>query len=328
MTTGINIELIRQLPLALRIELEENLLRKDFTQQELASIQKRLISEFGEHKEQGKRTDLGDGTCTELSVQVVPIRRENVTEKVAKIFGESERTVRNRLEVVEAAEKEPKKFGPLVEEMDKTQRVGGVYRKLKVQRQIEAIKKEPKPLPTGPFPVIVVDPAWAWECDGPVASLRFCEKRGRGVYPRMTTEQIMELPVKSLAAEDCVLWLWTPNSHLPEAFKVLEAWGFQYRTLLTWVKDRFGMGYSLRGMTEQCLLGVRGRPVLTLTNQTTALFARVRQHSRKPEEFYKLVEGLCPGSKLEMFSRHEREGWVSYGDETTRFSRKPGAELA
>ena len=176
----------------------------------------------------------------------------------------------------------------------------------------EYIATEPPPLPTGPFRVIVADPPWNYgnRADDPT-------HRARNPYPDMSTEDICALPVGALAANDCVLWLWTTNAHMDEAFCVVDAWGFEQKTILTWVKDRMGTGHWLRGQTEHCLLAVRGHPVTVLTNQTTVVHGPLREHSRKPDEFYALVEALCPGSKVELFSRQEREGWVAHGNEVT-----------
>src|SRR5262245_65934682 len=96
-----------------------------------------------------------------------------------------------------------------------------------------------------------------------------------------------------------------------DAFRVLDAWGFVEKTIVTWVKDRMGTGDWLRGQTEHCILAVRGKPIVTLTNQTTVLHGPLREHSRKPDEFFALVEKLCPGTKLEMFCRRSREGWAA-----------------
>ena len=131
----------------------------------------------------------------------------------------------------------------------------------------------------------------------------------------MSIEQIKALPVASIAHDDCVLWLWTTNHHMEEAFGVLRAWGFEYKTNLTWVKSSMGTGDWLRGQTEQCFLAVRGKPTTVLTNQTTVVEGPRREHSRKPDEFYSLVESLCPGSKAELFQRYPREGWCGHGDE-------------
>jgi N6-adenosine-specific RNA methylase IME4 len=179
---------------------------------------------------------------------------------------------------------------------------------------VAAISAEPTPLPRGPFRVVVADPPWPYETrvDDP-------NWRSAGPYPRMSIEDICVMPVEAMAHKDAVLWLWTTNAFMREAFQVLDAWGFREKTILTWVKDRMGTGQWLRGQTEHCILAVRGRAVVKLTNQTTALHAKMREHSRKPAEFYSFVERLCPGSKVELFAREVRKGWSAWGAETKKF---------
>jgi len=196
---------------------------------------------------------------------------------------------------------------------------GGLVRQLAKQaakqETARKIESEPAPLPTGPFRVIVADPPWAYE--------KRAGDPSHGIdlpYPSMSTEAICALPVASLAHDEgCVLWLWTTNAFMRDAYRVLDAWGFQEKTILTWVKDRMGMGDWLRGQTEHCILAVRGKPIVLLSNQGTALIGQRREHSRKPEEFYALVETLCPGAKVEMFGRTPREGWAKWGAETEKF---------
>lgn len=178
----------------------------------------------------------------------------------------------------------------------------------------EKIRSEPVPVPVGPFRVIVCDPPWKYRNRSEDTT-----HRARNPYPDLELSAIKELPVKSLAHEDCIIWLWTTNAFMRDAFECLDAWGFEFKTILTWVKDRMGLGDWLRGQTEHCLMGVRGYPTVTLTNQTTALCAPMREHSRKPDEFYAMVDALCPGSKLEMFARAAREGWQSWGAEKQMF---------
>jgi N6-adenosine-specific RNA methylase IME4 len=165
----------------------------------------------------------------------------------------------------------------------------------------------------GPFRVIVADPPWRYGHGDEDLWWRV-----RAPYPSMTTEEVCALPVPAVAHEDCILWLWFTNVLLRDALRVLDAWGFRERTVLTWVKDRMGTGEWLRGQTEHCLLAARGQPVHTLANQTTVIHGPLREHSRKPEEFYQLVESLCPGSKLEMFARTPRPGWAQWGNEAAR----------
>jgi len=137
-------------------------------------------------------------------------------------------------------------------------------------------------------------------------------RRNTTPYPSMSLGEIKEIPVQELAAENSILWLFSPNSHLPDAFEIVKGWGFQYKTLLTWVKNRIGTGDWLRGRTEHSLMAIKGRPVTRLTNQSTVIHAPVREHSQKPDEFYRLVETLCPGKKIELFARENRDGWETW----------------
>ncbi len=174
----------------------------------------------------------------------------------------------------------------------------------------DELAAKPLPLPTARFDVIVIDPPWRYE-----KRVEDATHRGRNPYPDMSTEEICALPVARHAEASCLLWLWTTNAFMRQVFVCLDAWGFQEKTILTWVKDRMGVGDWLRGRSEHCILAVRGKPLVMLTNQTTVLEAPLREHSRKPEAFYALVEALCPGTKLEMFAREARDGWQAWGAE-------------
>lgn len=226
-------------------------------------------------------------------------------------------------EVAKAADAEPEKYSHLLDAMGRTGRVTGAHRNLLIAKKAEAIAAEPPPLPQGPFRVIVADPPWAYDSRASDVS-----HRAANPYPQMAIDAIRALPVASLAYDDAILWLWTTNSHLREAFTVVDAWGFRHKTILTWAKDRIGTGDWLRGQTEHCLVAVRGRPVVTLSNQSTLLTAPMREHSRKPDEFYALIESLCPapmGGRLELFARQARPGWIAFGSEPERFGAAGGA---
>ncbi len=132
---------------------------------------------------------------------------------------------------------------------------------------------------------MVADPPWQYDTGSSLP------------YPTMPIDEIKAIPVQNLADENSTLWLWTTNAHLPVAFDVIRAWGFEYKTILTWVKDRMGTGEWLRGQTEHCLLGTRGKPVFLRGSDGTVLEAARREHSRKPEAFYALVERVCPAAE-------------------------------
>jgi N6-adenosine-specific RNA methylase IME4 len=125
--------------------------------------------------------------------------------------------------------------------------------------------------------------------------------------------------LRPLMHHDAILWLWCTNYHLIRyAAPVLDALGFAERSILTWVKNRFGTGDLLRSQTEHCVFALRGKPVVTLTNESTVLFAPPRPgNSAKPVEFYDLVERLCPAPRyLDIFSRYRHSAsWDCYGDE-------------
>jgi N6-adenosine-specific RNA methylase IME4 len=138
----------------------------------------------------------------------------------------------------------------------------------------------------------------------------------------MAIEEITSMAIDGLAEDDAILWLWTTNAHLRFAFDVVEAWGFEYKSLLTWVKDRMGTGDWLRGQTEHCLLAIRGQPVFLNGSHPTFIQAARREHSRKPDEFYVMVEAACPGSKVELFAREPRAGWQAFGDQADLFAKR------
>lgn len=176
------------------------------------------------------------------------------------------------------------------------------------QEIAEQIRMEPQPMPDGPFRVVVVDPPWTYEEGG-----------NNLPYPTMTLDQIKALPVGTLAHEDCVLWLWTTNAHQRVAYDVLDAWGFERKNTVTWVKDRMGTGDWLRGQTEHCFVAARGNPIFHAPGRGNVIYGPRREHSRKPDEFYELVEATCTGSRVELFSREPRDGWSAWGAEPNRF---------
>ena len=297
----------------LKAQRDENSVRKDFLPSEAVALAQAFQEE--EKKAAAQRAQEGrkrGGLIRQGSLVETCHEPDwgKTRDRLASICGMSGRTLEKAKAVMEAAEQEPEKYGALLQEMDLTRRVDGVYKILNKRKQAEAIAKEAPLFPEGPFRVIVADPPWHFEKRAEDPS-----QRGQIPYPSMTLEGIKALRVADIAHEDAILWLWTTNAHLPYAFGVIEEWGFDYKTCLTWVKNKMGTGDWLRGQTEHCLLAVRGNPVILLTNQTTAIEAPAREHSEKPEEFYQLVEELCPGAKVDLFARKTRVGWAAFGDE-------------
>jgi N6-adenosine-specific RNA methylase IME4/ParB-like chromosome segregation protein Spo0J len=289
---------------AARGEAHENLVRKDLLPSEIVALKRAIepLERRAARERQGSRADL----CLPATVAEC---QGDARDRIARYLGVGRTTIERAEAVVEAAEDEPEQFGHLVEQMDRSGKVAGAYRRLEVLKQARQLEAAPPALPSGPFQVIVADPPWQYDTGNELP------------YPTMEIEEIKALPIESIAADDALLWLWTTNAHLRVAFDVVEAWGFEYKSLLTWVKDRMGTGEWLRGQTEHCLLAARGKPVFLKGQHATALHAARREHSQKPETFYELVTATCPGSKLELFARQKREGWSSFGNDTLRFGR-------
>lgn len=172
------------------------------------------------------------------------------------------------------------------------------------------------------YRTILVDPPWQFQNrTGKVAP----EHRRLSRYGTMTLAEIKSLPVAKAAAEVSHLYLWVPNALLPEGLAVMEAWGFKYKTNLVWRKirkdggsDGRGVGFYFRNVTELLLFGVRGKNARTLApgrRQVNYLESRKREHSRKPDEQYPIIEACSSGPYLELFARGERGGWASWGNE-------------
>jgi N6-adenosine-specific RNA methylase IME4 len=167
---------------------------------------------------------------------------------------------------------------------------------------------------TKKYSTIYADPPWNEQGGGKI-------KRGADRhYLLMKTRDIIALPVSDVAAANAHLYLWATNNFLPDALAVMEAWGFAYKTTITWAKDRFGLGQYFRGQTEHCLFGVRGMLPYKVANgkraQGRTLFtARVTEHSAKPDEMRKMIEQVSYTPRLELFARKRSIGWDVWGNE-------------
>ncbi|MDE2339981.1 MAG: S-adenosylmethionine-binding protein [Alphaproteobacteria bacterium] len=172
------------------------------------------------------------------------------------------------------------------------------------------------------YKTILADPPWQFQNrTGKIAP----EHRRLSRYSTMNMDELMQLPVSGLAADTAHLYLWVPNALLPEGLALMNAWGFNYKSNLVWHKlrkdggsDGRGVGFYFRNVTEIILFGVRGRNARTLQpgrTQVNYLGTRKREHSRKPDEQYELIESCSPGPYLELFSRGTRKGWNVWGNQ-------------
>lgn len=202
---------------------------------------------------------------------------------------------------------------------------------------------QPLPSVEGGFGLIKADPPWnyrSWAANANPQSDRSAERH----YRTMSLEEIAALPVKSVAAKDCHLFMWTTGPFLAKAPEIARAWGFKYSSSgFVWMKLKrsvgkaqlqmisleelpkflhVGMGHTTRKNVEFCLLFRRGNAKRLHKDVQEAIISPVREHSRKPDEAYERAMRYGAGPYLELFSREEREGWTTWGNETGKFAAK------
>lgn len=181
------------------------------------------------------------------------------------------------------------------------------------------------------YATILADPPWRFSNrTGKMAP----EHRRLSRYKTMTLQDILELPVPQLVRERAHLYLWVPNALLAEGLRVVEHWGFTYKTNIVWYKirkdagpDRRGVGFYFRNVTELVLFGIRGSNARTLKparRQPNIITARKREHSRKPDQLYDIIEACSRKPYLELFARHPRPLWDQWGDE---YEQRDGAAV-
>lgn len=172
------------------------------------------------------------------------------------------------------------------------------------------------------FSTILADPPWRFQNrTGKMAP----EHRRLSRYDTMDLEQIKALPVSEYLSEPAHLYLWIPNALMPQGLDVLQAWGFNYKSNIIWHKirkdggsDGRGVGFYFRNVTEMVLFGVRGKNARTLApgrRQVNLIASRKREHSRKPDELYDVIEACSPGKYLELFARGSRRQWTTWGNQ-------------
>ena len=172
------------------------------------------------------------------------------------------------------------------------------------------------------FKTVLADPPWQFQNrTGKMAP----EHKRLSRYPTMSLREISDLPVEAIVADTAHLYMWVPNALLPDGLRVMENWGFTYKSNIIWYKirkdggpDRRGVGFYFRNVTEILLFGVRGKNARTLKlgrTQENIISSQKREHSRKPDEQYDLIEGCSSGPRLEMFARGPRVGWTVWGNQ-------------
>lgn len=177
------------------------------------------------------------------------------------------------------------------------------------------------------FSTILADPPWQFQNrTGKMAP----EHKRLSRYSTMTLQDIKDLPVEAITEKRSHLYLWIPNALLTEGMQVMEHWGFKYKSNLVWYKirkdggpDRRGVGFYFRNVTEMILFGVKGKNIRTLQpgrSQENIISSRKREHSRKPDEQYKIIESCSWGPYIELFGRGTRKGWTTWGNQAEEYT--------
>lgn len=184
----------------------------------------------------------------------------------------------------------------------------GVLRLAKTTRK----PKPAPPMPKGKYDVIYADPPWQY--DFSISDSREIENQ----YETLSVDKICEMPVSGICHKDSVLFLWATSPKLPEALRVMAAWGFTYKTCMVWVKDKIGMGYYARQRHELLLIGTRGSPPVPAPKDRPDSVIKAPRgcHSEKPTCLYKIIEKMYPSAaRVELFGRKQQANWSSWGDE-------------
>jgi N6-adenosine-specific RNA methylase IME4/ParB-like chromosome segregation protein Spo0J len=275
---------------------------------ELLNVGERTVARAREVQERGvpelvsavERGDISVSAAADVATQPIEAQREIVARGEREIL-EAARAIRGRRA-----------------EQRRTERI----------ERLLVTTRQNAPLPNDRrYSVVYADPPWHFEVYNEESGT---ERAAGNHYPTLPLEEICALPVRELAAEDAVLFLWTTLPHLEEAFRVIAVWGFQYKTNLAWVKDKIGLGYFVRNQHELLVVATRGDipAPLPAARPPSVITAPRREHSRKPDEVYEVIERMYPElPKIELFARSAREGWAAWGNQVPAEATVPDDDL-
>ena len=285
-------------------ERAENTDRKDFSPVEMVMIGRKLRDKLESEAEERQKSGLknvGDDRTEKLPEW----KKGRVRDKLGAIAGKSGKTFDKAEAVIEAAEKDPERYGHLVRQMQRTGKVNAAYSKLRKAEDEDRVL-DLKPI-EGKFRTLIMDPPWDMDKFSKTA-------KAPQEFATMTLDEIEDIqPAQWADDELCHLYLWAPNGFVSAACKIMEAWGFEQKSCLTWKKPKIGQGRYFRNDTEQVLFGVCGRAKkkTTRADDIPTWFegsTGVDKHSAKPDEFYALVRKASFEPIGEAFGRKEREG--------------------
>jgi len=241
------------------------------------------------------------------------IRRENDNFERAEIYGEKIiACLRESLNISESTIWRAIQFAKKYPDLSKLPEGKNITWNKIITKYLPAHEKEENILAPieGTYEVIVIDPPWPYGTEYNKETRRVASP-----YKELSIEELEKF--KLPASDNCILWLWTTHKFIKDAFELIDIWKFDYKLTFVWDKVKLGIGSWLRCQAEFCLLGIKGKPQWNLSNERDILRIPRGKHSEKPDEFYDMVEKLCPtkGEYADIFSRKKRPGWRSYGDE-------------
>lgn len=299
-----------------RLQLEADMRERERIKAEKLRLERERLEEERKERERIAREERLKETRT-LMTEPRNHQEEAKNTKVNKLatsFGTSSTYVK---EAKKLKQESPERFEE-VKRGEKT--ISQVTKEIKIEKRKADIEKQKQDianenLPTinRKFDILAVDPPWNYGREYDPDSSRVANP-----YPEMSVQEIKQIDIP--AKDNAIMFLWTTHQFLPHSFDILKEWGFEYKATMVWNKEKIGMGYWLRMQCEFCLLAVKGKPIWDVTDWRDILTEPRRQHSRKPDSFYDSISKYFPyASKLEYFSREQREGWSVFGNDINKF---------
>ena len=294
-------------------EIDENLIRNELRWNEQIKQLKRRKEIYEIKYPESKQYSSEKQSIKRSKSDIKPadiMSAGSFTGDTSEKTGKTERTIRRDLQLANAIEENP--------DYEKLEHKSDVFKEIKKEKRNKEIEKQKKEITEdktevkGLYDVISIDPPWNYGRKYDPDNSRVANP-----YPEMTIEEIknIKLPFK----DNAIIFLWTTHKYLPDAFELLKHWGLDYKATLVWNKNKIGMGHWFRMQCEFCLFGIKGKPFWSNTTERDIIIESRREHSRKPEAFFKMVDKICVGKKLEYFSREKKEGWDIYGNDTNKF---------
>jgi len=282
----------------------------EFVKIELLQIRKEILKSLGKEKQIRKPVD--------SVMSTIDRTKHSTRETLSKELKISSGKLAQAEVVIKKADEKTKEklrsgevtINNVYQEIKKEEKIK--ERNTLIEKQKKDILENKVPELQGLYDVISVDPPWNY---GRVYDPE--NSRVANPYPEMTIDEILKLDLPF--ADNSILFLWTTHKFLPDAFNIVTQWGFDYKATLVWNKEKMGMGDWFRMQCEFCLFAIKGKPFWSNTTERDIINESRRQHSRKPETFYSMVDKICVGRKLEYFSREKRDGWDIFGNDINKF---------